>query len=120
MKSFVVALILFITVIFFTILNSIYITQSCEQINFISNQIASDSDREANIQRISETWESKRIIFELSIRTNEIERMNDLVESLKASYLSQNEAELQKNCALISELATDLSRYESISIKSIC
>ena len=120
MKSFIASLILFIAVIFFTILNSIYISKSCEEIDYLTRQIASDDDRDVAIQKISQLWKSKRIIFELSIKTNEIERMNDLIESLKASHSSQNEAEIQKNCILISELVIDFARYESISIKSIC
>ena len=48
------------------------------------------------------------------------ERMNDLIESLEASYLSENLAEFQKHCRLISELTKELISNEKISLKSIC
>jgi len=119
MRSFIISLILFIVVILCIILNAAYVTKSCKQLDHLSQEISAGNNRNANIQEISEYWKNNRSMLGLSIRMNEIERMNDLIESLRASYSAQNESEIQKSCALISELALDLSRYERISVKSI-
>ena len=49
----------------------------------------------------------------------ELERMNDLIESLSASHHAENDAELRKYCILISDLAKELALYEKLSLRSI-
>ena len=120
MKSLIISLILFSFVLGAVIINAFYAKGVCGNIGELAEKLKSADECDALIENMKEIWSDARPILELSIRLNEIERMNDLIESLEASYLSENPAEFQKHCRLISELTKELISNEKISLKSIC
>ena len=119
MKSFIVALILFCIILACIICNGIYIKSTCNEISELCQLLWQSSDRESTSLKIKALWQKCKTQLELSIRTNEIERMTDLIESLHSSVIIKNETEIQKYCTLISEHAEDMARHESISLLSI-
>lgn len=120
MKALVISLLLFSLVLGAVIVNSFYVKGVCDHIIDIVEKVKSADECDALIKDMKEIWSDARPILELSIRLNEIERMNDLIESLEASHISKNTAEFQKYCRLISGLAEELINSERISLKSIC
>lgn len=120
MRAFITALLLFAILIGAVIANAIYIQVTCDKISDAAKSLKSAKQREPLLYEIKALWDKNHLPLNFSIRANEVERMNDLIESLIASHLAQNEAEFQKYCNLISELADEFSNYEKISFRSIC
>jgi len=119
MRSFIATLLLFFLLVGSVVVNSIYVSSVCEKLENMANALKSSTQREPLISQLKSIWHSNSSYLNLSIRTNEIERMNDLIESLAASHNAKNEAEFQKYCILISALASDFSNYEKFSFHSI-
>ena len=119
MRAFISALLLFALLISAVVINSIYINSACDNLGYLAEKLAAAQDREPLIKEIKEIWNKNLPYFNLSIRTNELERMNDLIESLDASHKAQNEAEFQKYCILIADLAEEFACYERLSLRSV-
>ena len=119
MRSFITAILLFVILIASVTANALYINSVCSKIDATAESLTNASNKQALISELKSLWKKNVKIFNLSIRVNEIERMNDLIESLSASYDAQNDAEFKKYCTLISELAQDLAHYETLSFRSI-
>ena len=119
MRAFVIALLLFSVLISAIVTNAIYINSVCNDISELAQELSHEPNREPLLSELKELWSKHLPIFNLSIRASELERMNDLVGSLEASCQAQNEEEFQKYCNLISELATEISHYEKLSLRSV-
>ena len=119
MRSFIATLVLFALLIGTVAINAIYVRSVCNKIESMAEELRSSSQRDTLIPKLKSTWYNNSPYLNLSIRTSEIERMGDLIESLAASYYAQNEAEFQKYCILISALADEFYQYEQISLDSI-
>ena len=119
MRSFIIALILFSILLICIIFNSIYVTKTCDTISELCLSVQRNEDRQSSLSKILDIWKKSKPILEFSIRISETERMSDLIESLNSSVSSQNEAEIQKYCILISDHAKDIAQYERISLSGI-
>ena len=119
MRSFISSLILFSLLLLVVTTNAIYVNNEYKEISELAKEIKSADNRDALVNDMVEKWDRASKLLSLSVRLSEVERMNDLIRSLWSSHKSQNEAELQKCCHLISELADELSGYEQVSFKSI-
>ena len=119
MKALVATLVLFALLVGAVIANSIYVDSVCSKIKKSADELKSATQKEQLISSLKALWKKSKPILSLSIRANEIERMNDFIESLEASHNAQNDAEFQKYCTLISALAEEFASYERISANSI-
>ena len=120
MRSFIATVILFSLLVGSVAVNAIYVNSVCEKMENLANELKASTEKASLIAELRSLWSKNSAYLNLSIRTDEIERMNDLIESLNASHNAQNDAEFQKYCILIAALAQEFSRYEGISFDSIC
>ena len=119
MKSFVAVLIIFAVLLTLVTLNSLYVSKTFSKISDICDGIASGSEQAGEINTVLRIWSKSQRILNFSIEADEIERMNDLMESLRAAHLTDNSYDISKYCRLISELSKELAEYEKISLDSI-
>ena len=119
MKSFVAVLIIFTIVLVLVTLNSLYVSNIFSKISDISARISHGREQTKEINTILEAWSRSQKILSFSIEADEIERMNDLMESLRTAYLTDNSYERSKYCRLIESLSKELMEYEKISLDSI-
>ena len=118
MKAFICALIIFLIFTVLIAVNSFYVKNTMKNMyDLIAKLESSESVEEKNA--VVYLWTNNRILLSLSIEADELERMNDLIESLHIIDIPNARAEFQKLCRLIRELATEFSLYESISIEGI-
>ena len=55
----------------------------------------------------------------IKFESDELERMNELIESLISAYESKDSSQITKYCRLIADLCYELSTFEQISIESV-
>lgn len=121
MKSFIFSLILFALIIAAVIINSLFVNGFCQRLAELSEEIVASKDgRLERIDEMKSLLKARHTLLDLSIKAVEIEKINSLIEALYACYYSNNEPELRKTCALMIELTGEISRYESVSVKSLC
>ena len=118
MKTFIGALCIFSILVALVLTNSFYVKNTLKNISELATELeTSDSKKEKD--DIIDIWNNNRTLLSLSIEADELERMNDLIQSLESADSTNNLAEFQKYCRLISELALELLGYEQISIEGI-
>lgn len=118
MKSLVCALIIFIILAGLVITNSFYVNKTMKNISALVLELENEMKEEKK-NAVIDLWNDNRKLLSLSIEADELERMNDLIESLRSVDDQNNFSEFQKYCRLIRELALELSEYESISLEGI-
>ena len=119
MKSFITVVILFALLIALIIANSIFVRSVFSKISNISTSIIENEHQLNQVDRILSLWSKSQDLLILSIEADEIERMNDLMESLYSACLCDNEEDIKKYCRLIKSLSDELIEYEKISFHSI-
>ncbi len=118
MKSFVAVLIILFIIIALVIVNSVYVTSVFSELSELSENIINGSEGDG-VENIMLLWQKSKAMLSVSIEADELERMNDLIESLRHASEINDTYALNKYCRLISELSNELMSYEQISIQSI-
>ena len=118
MKSFVTVLILLFIIIALVIVNSIYVTSVFSQLSDLAEGIINGYGNDG-VENILSLWQKSKALLSFSIEADELERMNDLIESLKLASETENTHDLNKYCRLISELSDELMNYERVSLQSL-
>ena len=114
MKSFIAAILLFFLTVGCIVFNSVYVSSALEDLSQMAKQVAADNS--ASPQDLKELWEHYRSPLSFSVKESKLERMSELVESLR---FTSNRAEADKLCILIIELCDEMRQYEKISIQSL-
>ena len=70
-------------------------------------------------QALRELFVEHRSLLALSIESDELERLGELIESLISAYESKDSSQTVKYCRLVADLCRELSSFEKISIESI-
>jgi hypothetical protein len=96
--------------------NALNISTAFEKMSSLADEVSNSAESPYQIREI---WQSKRDLFELSIEDDEIEQMNEMIESLISAYESNDRSQIVKYCRLISDLCDELMSFEKVSIKSI-
>ncbi len=118
MKSLVGAIIIFVILSALVVTNALYVNNIMENISELVFELETSGSEEKK-NAVIDMWTDNRKLLSLSIEADELERMNDLIEDLRSTDPHNTFSEFQKLCRLISELATELSKYEKLSIEGI-
>lgn len=113
MRSAIIALILFITVVALVILNAVYVNKTC------NTMIALANEEELNCTDLKDYWKKHRKPLSLTVEDDELERMNNLIEEISLSYEKGDPEQLSKSKRLFTELCRELAGYERPSLVSI-
>ena len=82
----------------------------------LCDKISSDQE---SPQELRELFVEHRSLLALSIESDELERLGELIESLVSAYKSRDSSQTVKYCRLVADLCRELSSFEKISIESI-
>ena len=69
--------------------------------------------------KLRDLFTEKRPLLALSIESDELERLCELIESLVSAYESKDSSQITKYCNLIADLCCELSGFEKISFESV-
>lgn len=119
MKALIISLILFSLLIFCTVTNAVFINDSASFIADSAKKLQSCDDCDETISELEDHWKKNRPLIGLSIPHNQLDKISDLIISLRIAYSSGNTVEVKKYAALLSESADTLRRTERISIENI-
>ena len=119
MRSLCVTLALLTILIFAVGINSFYVRRVCGGITEAAELILHGGYSEDNIERLCSLWGKNRRMLGFSIESDEIEQMDELIESLSSLDAQSSTDELGKHCRLIIKLSNELAGYERISFESL-
>lgn len=119
MKSFVASLILILLLVGTVTVNSIYIRSICDEISDQTDELSESGYDGEKVSRLLSFWNKHEKLVSLSVESDELKRMKDLISSLPTLKEETSSDEFIRACLLISDLCDELSSYERISFESI-
>ena len=116
MRAVISAAILLLLCIALVIANAIIAGNLLDKMTKLSDDV---NNSLADPHQLQTLWKENYFLFSLSIESDELERMNELIESLISAYESNDSSQISKYCRLISDMCDELASFEGISLKSI-
>lgn len=115
MKSLKISLVLFFTLILLIFLNALYIHSCADRLSEAAEKISVGGSP----QQLESFWEKNKEYIGLSISETQLDHISRLVVSIRCDHEHEDEAELKKDLALLTEAAEGLRQYEKLSVKNI-
>ena len=119
MRSFIITLILFFTVISIIAINSLYIQETTDTLILYANDEEFKKAPTDALERLESFWDKNRLLIEFSVSCKEVDRMSELILDLGECIKASNTDEATRIRALIADCAKDISRLERISIENL-
>lgn len=119
MKSFAVSVTLFVILLAVVIANSVFLCGVFDGMSEIAASLTWDLSSQSDLDKLISLWEDNRSIITYSIEEDEIDRMNELTQSLLDSFKSSDAAAFEKYRLLLIDLCDEFSRYEKLSLESL-
>lgn len=117
MRSLCVTLCLLLILFVAVGANAVYVNRVCESLAASAERMLEQGYSDEEHERLSSAWERSRELLSLSVSSDELWQMEELISSLPS--LSNSPDELASSCRLICRLCYELARYERISLESL-
>ncbi len=117
MRSLIISIILFTSVIACIILNVGYIHNTADRIEAISADLEMPTDEK--LTELEEFWEKNDGFLGLSISTAYLDGIEETIVSLRCAYELGNLEEFEKQRALLFDAADDIRALERFSVENI-
>ena len=119
MRSFIITMLLLLTMISAIIANAIYVNNTTAKIIELTSDEAFKKAPEAALLRLESFWESNQILMEFSIGYKATDRISELILDLRECIETTNSAEERRVRALIADSASDISKLEKFSLENL-
>ena len=116
MRAIISAVVLLSLCTALVLANAITLCDILSQMTELCDKISRDQE---SPQELRELFVEHRSLLALSIESDELERLGELIESLVSAYESKDSSQITKYCRLIADLCYELSTFEQISIESV-
>ena len=119
MRSFITAVILFLSICGVIITNNVYIKKTADYICECVGEDVFERDPISAIEKLDDFWEQNHPIVSLSVGYKELDRMSDLIIDLRIYHELGNAEEVTRVRALILETADEISRLEKFKLENL-
>ena len=119
MKAFIISLILTIILVIAVIANAIYISRITEQMKSLVTEICRGSSRDKAFEELNNIWAHNKSFFTISVGFDEIDHVTEYVTRLGFAIEEHDDIGIRRNCALLENFLSDVTRHESISLLNI-
>lgn len=116
MRAIISAVILLSLCVALTVANAFAVCGVLEDMRELALEIGRTGE---SPYRLRELFAGERSLLAVSIESDELERMNELIESLVSAHESKDSSQITKYCNLIADLCRELSSFEKISFESV-
>ena len=119
MRSLIITLILFISIISAIALNSHFVRKSADTIIFYTSVEEFQKAPEDATAHLESFWSKNKLLLEFSVGYRDIDKMSELILELREAIDSSRMLEAERLCALISNCASNIARLEHLSIENL-
>ena len=116
MRAIICAVVLLSLCITLVIANAVTLQDILRKMTDLADKISKLGEKPYELRDL---FAKHRSLLAISIESDELERMNELIESLISAYESKDSSQITKYCRLIADLCCELSTFERISLESI-
>ena len=120
MKAWIISLVLFILLLGLIIGNAVYIHRVAARLCEISDSLVFDEEEtEARFEMLEAYWERNRAFIALSISYRELDRVAEMMISLRSAYETKNASDFEEYRRLFRDVADEISRFERFSVENL-
>lgn len=119
MKSLVVSLLLFVTIVVAVILNAFYVHTLTEYMKEQASSACQSENAEAELEALIEYWNRHRVIVGLSASFDKIDSITEQLLSMRSAIKSDNRSILLQSYELFCNALDDVDRYEKLSADTL-
>lgn len=120
MKGFVVSLILFLLTCLLITANAFYVHRVGAHVEQTAASVSLDNPAsEEALRALEDYWERHHPFLALSIGYRELDRMSELLLSLRVAYDERSEVDFARERRLAIDTAADLARHERFSLENL-
>lgn len=121
MKTFIVSMVLFITMMTLIIVNSLYVNQTANTIMQMTTSLPAPGclDYSGRITSMERLWEQHYSLLNLTVSLNDLNKVADCISQLKAYSVNDNEQDFESTRQLLVNAIKNLHRLEKLSLDSI-
>lgn len=121
MKTFILSVIIFITMVTIIILNSVYINQTANMLIQMTNSLPTPGclDYNSRITNMERQWKEHYSLLCLTINLNDLNKVADCISQLKAYSVNDNEQDFESTRQLLINAIKNMHRLEKLSLDSI-
>ena len=119
MRSFLITLVLFLSMCGVIFANNVYIKKTADFICECVSEEEFEKNPSSAIERLDEFWEKNHPIVSLSVGYKELDRMSDLIIDLRLYFELGNSSEVKRARELIIESANEISRLEFFHLENL-
>ena len=121
MKTFIVSMVLFITMMTHIIVNSLYVNQTANTIMQMTTSLPAPGCLDYNgcMTSMERLWEQHYSLLNLTVSLNDLNKVADCISQLKAYSVNDNEQDFESTRQLLVNAIKNLHRLEKLSLDSI-
>ena len=119
MKAFWISLILFSLLLVGIFWNAHYVRESESYLTELVVSLGDAEEREESMDELEEFWEKNKKLFGLSVGFRDIDRVSEIITSLRWAQDYGLEAEFQKYRTLLLDAIEEITRNEKLSLGNI-
>ena len=121
MRSLIIIIVAFFTLICVMSANNIYINNTAKELDKLAQSLKhlENEERTQRIEEINNLWKKSETLFSLTVSFRETDHLGETILSLAAADKSQNEAEFEKYLLLLIDAIDGVARLEKFSALNI-
>ena len=119
MRSFIISSALLVIVLCAIIANAVIVSGTARHICSLADDLKSDTADEATLSELERVWQERHLLLSISVQLDTIERINELIVSLRSAYNAGASQEIIRLCTVISDLCDEIAEYERLSFYAI-
>ena len=121
MRSLVIVIILFLILLTATILNSLFIIASSEELIDLAQSIPSlkSASCSESLTSFENRWNEFKKAASFTVSYSELNRISCLINELRVHLSNQNEVDFEHGIALMINYLSELPRFEQLSTDAI-
>ena len=119
MRSFIITLLLLISMISVIVANAVYINATAEKIIELTEDANFKKAPIDALLRLESFWDENKLFVEFSVGYKSTDRISELLIDLREYVITNNLTEARRVRKLIADCASDISKLEKLSLENL-
>ena len=119
MRILPICIALFVLLSVCVFINADFIGKCCNFIDRSADELKNPESREQIIGELERFWKDRRDLIGLSVRDDELDRIENIIIRLRTAYEEGNEYDFEKCRAELKNAAVSIGRKEKLSVGSL-
>jgi hypothetical protein len=119
MRAFIISSLIFAAVLGGVIANAVFVADTADRLCALTSEIITDTGSASAVDELERVWQKRHLPLSISVDLDTVERIDELMISLRSAYAEGAHQEIRRLCLIINDTCEELSRYERLSFYAL-